>query len=146
MNRLTLFIFCVLCLSCCNSKKSLQKTTDTTNTSDMRDQASFEVSAYTKVFQSELKKVLASNELEELPTDFVKKYNLQKMDHQYYVTGFIQTTEEWQAQALTDLGIKTGTSSGKMQTVSIPLGQFDQFLGLSGISYFQLNESVNPKK
>ena len=146
IKRSTLFILCVFSLCCCNSKKSVQKTTDTTNTRDMQNQAAFEVSAQTKVFQSELKKVMTANELGQLPADFVKKYNLQKMDNQYYVGGFIQTTEDWKPESLTELGIKTGAAAGKMQTVSIPLDRFAPFLELSGISYFQLSESANPKK
>lgn len=124
----------------------MQKTTDSTNNISMQNQTSFEVSAQTKMFQSELKKVIERNELKQPPADFVKKYNLQKMDNQYYVSGFIQTTDDWKPQSLNDLGVKSGASTGKMQTVTIPLHQFESFLELSGISYFQLNESVNPKK
>lgn len=146
INRFTLLFFCVFGFCCCNSKKNIQQTTDTTNTRDMDNQAAFEVSAHTKLFQSELKKVTANANIESLPDEFVKKYNLQKMEGRYFVQGFIQANEDLKAQSLTELGIKSGPSAGKMQTVNIPLHQFDQFLGLNGINYFQLSESLNPKK
>ena len=144
ISRFTLLCFCALCFYCCNSKKGMQKTTTNTNTSEMKEAAAFDVSTTTKLFQSDLKKVMAEGG--ELPADFIKKYNLVKMDDQYFAKGFIQTTEGWNPQSLANLGIKAGASSGKMTTVSIPLDQFDAFLGLAGISYFQLTETVNPKK
>lgn len=146
INQFTLILFCVLCLLSCNSKKSVQQTNDTTNTRTMQDQPAFEVSTQTKRFQAELLKVTANSDLENLPEEFTKKYNLQKIDGQLYVQGFIQTNEDFKANSLSELGIKSGPTTGNMQTVSIPLDQFSQFLGISGIQYFQLSEAINSKK
>lgn len=112
----------------------------------MQKEHAFEVSAHTKRFQSDLAKVVSNNDLSNPPADFIKKYNLREMDNRYYAQGFIQTQETFDGQNLIDLGIKMGRPSGKMQTVSIPLEQFEQFLELPGINYFQLSETVNPKQ
>ena len=132
-------------MHCCSSKKSMQKTTVYSNLKESKVNYAFELSNFTKLFHSDLKKLMLDDSNEELPAEFVKKYQLVKMDGKYFAKGFIQIASSWSPQSLTDLGIKTVTSSGNMKTVSIPINQFDSFLGLSGINYFQLSETVNPK-
>jgi len=63
----------------------------------------------------------------------------------FYIGGLMKVDENFNEEALTDLGGKVGTRNPILYTFRIPIEQFEAMTNLPGISYIQVDQKVKKK-
>ncbi|RLD37624.1 MAG: hypothetical protein DRI74_06235 [Bacteroidetes bacterium] len=107
----------------------------------------FDLSLHTKLFLQELDKEIASKKDGNfIPSEeFIEKYNIQKIEGDYSISGFIKVDGNFREADLVSLNIKMGSKAGEIMTIIIPLEKMAKFLELKGIKYFEINKKASIK-
>lgn len=131
-------------LSCAETKKvsaKQQENPKVENNNEMKTE--IKTSAFAKLFINDLNKELdkQNKSIENYkPTkELIDKYGIQLFNDEYFVQGFITTTDQLDQAELNKLNITTGSQMGNKSTIKIPLKSFFQFFNLKGIEYFEMN-------
>ena len=137
----------VIGLSCCGPKKTFDQTT--VSESGHIEAPAFEVSASAKRLFAAIEKELkeSTGDLATYATSktVVDEFGLREQQGQFMITGFIRTTPAFDPAIMEALGGSSGTSSGGMRTVSLPVKQINHFLQIKTIEYFELAAQATNK-
>lgn len=102
----------------------------------------FNISAQTRLLINEIEKELniSKTKLENYTptTEIIDKYSLIYIGNQIYISGFMLTKMNFDRTELDKISVKTGSTSGKLTTVQVPLNKLDQFLKNEQIEYFEI--------
>lgn len=133
-------------LSCKNSKKSVEmdKAEETEIVS-----SNFDLSAKTKIFlkdyEIESQRIKNNESSTQLSSSFIEKYNLKKIENNYYFQGFATINDTFNNENLEKIGIRVGSIFGKQATLTIPLNKVNNFLLLDSINYFEISTKAKLK-
>jgi hypothetical protein len=105
------------------------------------------ISNYTKIFLSDLKKEIAKSNAEKfIPSEsFLAKYEIKERDRTYFIGGMIRISDVLNESELNDLGVIIGTKLNGMWTVQIPILIVEEICKLEGVDYLQIDEPVNQR-
>jgi len=130
--------------SCSGTKKTINETEMNQSTTVLT--ANIDVSAKTrqliKDIQDELTEQKNSINKYVPSKKIIDKYNIIQIENSFHISGMMMTNETFENSSLIEIGVKTGSQSGKFTTVQIPVNNFDLFLKNEGIEYFQVTEKV----
>lgn len=125
-------------ISCKNSEKA---TKNEDNTKVTESSTTFNLSPKTKLFIKDYEAESKDN----ITADFISKYNLKKLDTEYYFQGFATTNDLFEKEDFEKMGIRVGSKLGTQTTLTIPLTKINDFLNLNSITYFEISNKANLK-
>ena len=142
---LTISLALTVCsYSCSGTKKTNNKTEMNQSTTVLT--ANFNVSAKTrqliKDIQDELTEQKNSTNKYVPSKKIIDKYSIIQIENAFHVSGMMMTNETFENSSLIEIGVKTGSQSGKFTTVKIPINNLDLFLKNEGIEYFEVTEKT----
>ena len=137
----TILTMAIMNIACCSNTKYRKCNTE------MNQQITdltpiFNISAQTRLLINEIEKELniSKTKLENYTptTEIIDKYSLIYIGNQIYISGFMLTKMNFDRTELDKISVKTGSTSGKLTTVQVPLNKLDQFLKNEQIEYFEI--------
>jgi hypothetical protein len=119
-------------ISCKNSERTAKN--DKSNKIE-ESSTTFNLSPKTKIFLKDYEAESKDN----ISAEFISKYNLRKIDTEYYFQGFATTNDQFVSEDFEKMGIKIGSKLGKQTTLTVPLNKLNDFLQLNAITYFEIS-------
>lgn len=101
----------------------------------------FELSPLMKLFLADYEKEQKGR----ISETFIEKYNLKKIEKDYYFQGSASTTDQYDDRELEKIGIKIGSQFQGVINLLVPLGKINEFLNLNSITYFEISSRANLK-
>jgi hypothetical protein len=140
MRLFIVLLIAVFMFSCISSNSKAEKET----VKSVSTEYLFDLSLHTRLFLRELDKEIAIQKKGDfIPSEkFIEKYNTQKIEDVYSISGFIKINDDFKETDLDLLNIKMGSKSGDIMTLIIPLDKMPKFLKIKGISYFEINRKA----
>lgn len=141
-------IHCAIGLLCTLSCKN-SKTVEVDNEKKYADclAATFEISPKTRAFlkeiESEIKKQNTTLGDYNPSQRIVDKYQIEKRDAVYYVSGLALLKKDTDPKKLGENGFLVGSQTKTFTSIEIPLKRLDSFLKLEMIEYFEISDKVN---
>lgn len=136
-----MIVVCSLLLACAASHKTTIEDATTPH---------FSVANNTQLFLSEYRNEKDLSHKMNKPftpsQGLVDRYELQMINNDYCLFGFIKVDTSFSETKLNKIGVKTNSRSGKIITVQIPLKSLSSFLHLSSITYFEISHKMNLNK
>ena len=135
----------LLCVLSCKKSKNIGVENNKTQTNSLA--ATFEISPKTRVFlkdvETEIKKQNTTL-IDYNPSQrVVDKYQIQKRDAIYYVSGLAMLKKDTDPKKLGEMGFLVGSQTKTFTSIEIPLKRLDIFLNLEVIEYFEISDKVN---
>jgi len=131
----------------CNETKQAVKTNNENIMQTEIFQTTYNISARTKMFLSELENEIskAGKSIESFkPSEkLIESHNIRKQDDDYFISGFVKTNELFYRNSFEQINITFGQDTGNIITVQIPFKSLSQFLKGEGIEYFEISEKVS---
>ena len=132
--------------SCIWSRKNI-KTETNKNVTVLA--TNFDVSAMTRSLINDIQEDLLKQNIDikkYRPSRYIiDNYSIQKITNNYYISGMIVISDDFDLTTLTNIGVIIGSQIGEITTVQIPIKNFDQFLNNNRVEYFQISEKVHLK-
>ncbi len=136
----------IIALAACHTNKSMSKTEHTVVTTDYTLPQEVSASASFRMFwdtwTADLKQ--SGKTLDEyIPSErLIQRFVLRPQNGEYLVTGFLHTNDEFNVDALTQLGGYGVKYNDSMYSFAIPLRSLPQFVTLPGITYIEAASPV----
>lgn len=143
---LTCFTIISVFFLSCNGTKQAAKTNNENIMQTETFQPSYNISAKTKMFLSELENEISQvKNIENFkPSNkLIASYNIRKQGNDYFISGFIKPNDQFDRNNLEPNNVTFGQAIGIVVTVQVPLRYLSQFLKAKGIEYFEISEKVN---
>ena len=137
----------IIALAACHTNKSMSKTEHTVVTTDYTLPQELSVSASFRLlwdsWSAEFKQ--SGKTLDQyVPSEqLIKRFALRQRNNEYLVTGFLHTNDEFNVDALTQLGGYGVKYNDSMYSFAIPLRSLPQFVTLPGITYIEAASPVH---
>ncbi len=146
MIRGSIFFISILALliSCAVNKKMHENTNGQPRTVTNPNDSDI-YSAGTKMFISDYKKEVNTNQ--PVPgEDFIKKYSLIKVDGEYYVGVMIKVTDNFNNNNLTGINAIPGSRANDILSMKVPVQNVEKLSSIDGIKYVDVDHRVNFRK
>lgn len=141
------FMISVIGLSCCGTSKTVDQATSMESGRVVTP--AFDISAPAKrlfaAVEMELKESAGDLATYVPSNPVVDEFGLREQQGQFMMTGFIRTTLAFEPASIEAIGGSSGTSSGGLRTLSVPIRQINHFLQIKTIEYFELATQATSK-